>query len=240
MSYSPQSAGFFDTIQVYFLELTGRGLMFSGRDMELLCRWRDEGASAAIICRGIAEAARSMPDGEPPRGVRSCQMWIEREIASARKRASGGRADEVVATGVEPVAAIEKATAVEATPEVAPKNPHEALLKSALARIETAGQACTEDAPRSAYRDAWRATRALLERGALQDPYSELAAIEDALADGYYRALDRQKQQAIADAIVAQDPGGLALMSPAARQEHLAARRRGLLMRKHGLPRLLE
>src|SRR5690554_390547 len=239
MSYSPPSAGFFDTIQVYFLELTGRGVMFSGRDMELLCRWRDEGASAAIICRGIKEAALSMSDAQPPRGVRWCQGWIEREIANARERASGGRADDVAPPGAE-TRALEVAPARQEAPEDSPSNPHDALLKNALARIESAGQACTDDAPRGAYRDAWRSTRALLDRDALTDPYSELAAIEDTLADGYYRALDLQKQQAIAQAIAAQDPGGLALMSPAARQEHLAARRRGLLMRKHGLPRLLE
>lgn len=238
MSYSPPGAGFFDTIQVYFLELTGRAIMFSGRDMELLCRWRDEGASAAIICRGIAEAARNMADGEPPRGVRSCQVWIEREIASARARASGGRAEEV-APAAQPTAPRDNAPA-EAAPTVAASNPHEALLKSALARIESAGQACPEDGPRRVFRDAWRSTRALLDRDTLTDPYSELAAIEDALADGYYRALDLQKQQAIAQAIVAQDPGALALMSPAAREEHLAARRRSWLVREHGLPRLLE
>lgn len=251
MSYSPQSAGFFDTIQVFFLETTGRGVMFSGRDMELLCRWRDQGATAAVICRGIKEAALSMSEDEPPRGVRSCQGWIEREIEGARERASGGRgaeatADSVVEDSLGEASIVEDAVVEEtiAKKPTAEKrlaaNPHESLLKNALERIEAAGQACDQDAPRAAYRDAWRATRALLERDELRDPYGELASIEDALADGYFRALDRHQQQEIADAIAAQNSAGLALMSPAARREHLAARRRSLLVREHGLPRLLE
>ncbi|AWV88069.1 hypothetical protein DN745_01455 [Bradymonas sediminis] len=227
---------------MYFLEVTGRGVMFSGRDMELLCRWRDEGATAAIICRGIKEAVLSMEEGEPPRGVRSCQGWIEREIESARERASGGHIvapHEEVAPEPAPAPA-PPAPVEEQTAQPAPTNPYEPLLKDVLAKIEAAGQACTEDTLRAAYRDAWRATRALLERDTLPDPYGALAGIEDALADGYFRALDQQKQQAIADAISADDPAGLAMMSPSAREEHLAARRRSFLMREYGLPSLLD
>lgn len=253
MSYAPQSAGYFDTIQMFFLELTGRAVMFSGRDMELLCRWRDQGATAAIVCRGIEEAVRSMAEDEPPRGVRSCQGWIERELENARERGGGGHLKERSPQAEvytypqdeelqQDAAASKKNAASDAIKdeEAPPINPHEALLKGALARIEAAGQACKKDALRAAYRDAWRATRALLERDALRDPYGELASIEDALADGYFRALDLQKQQEIAEAIAAQDPGGLALMSPAAREEHIAARRRSFLVREHGLLRLLE
>jgi hypothetical protein len=277
MSYSPQNVGFFDTIQMYFLEATGRGIMFSGRDMELLCRWRDQGASAAMICRGIQEAVSSMAEDEPPRGVRSCQAWIEQEIEHARERSAGGRmAENSASAPADPllhqalnaspadVSAPDLTLADADSGEYSPddsddlddslsadqltqathqnprQNPYQELLEGVLQSIEQAGQACQEDRLRRVYREAWRATRELLRADDLADPFSELAHIEDALADGYFRALDRRKQAQIEAAIAEQNRAGLAVMSPEARRRHIAARRRSLLVREHGLTRIIE
>ena len=42
--------GYFETIQAFFLELTGKGLVLSSRDIETLKKWADQGASAATVC----------------------------------------------------------------------------------------------------------------------------------------------------------------------------------------------
>lgn len=281
MSYSPPDAGFFDTIQIYFLELTGRAVLFSGRDMELLCQWREQGATAALICRGIQQAVASMQEGQSPRGIHGCQRWVEEELAHSRERAAGGHTDEpavghapvgpqesprpagdsaphmtphtipnttpgTVATSAAPPAQSAQpgqplqVASAESTAQSEPMNPYQDFLEDILARIQSAGQACTEDPLRKVYRDAWRATRELLRQHSLHDPYSALASIEDALADGYFRALDQRQQAQIAEALAEENRAALAMMSPDARREHLAARRRSLLVREHGLMRLLD
>lgn len=258
MSYSPPDAGFFDTIQIYFLELTGRAVLFSGRDMALLCQWREQGATAALICRGIQQAVASMQEGQAPRGIYGCQRWVEEKLAHSRERAAGRHADEL-AVGRTPVLAQQlPCSAGDAAPhtmpgtvgaaaeqvappeQLEPVNPYQDFLEDILARIQSAGQACTEDPLRRVYRDAWRATRELLREHSLHDPYSALASIEDALADGYFRALDQRQQAQIAQALAEENRAALAMMSPDARREHLAARRRSLLVREHGLMRLLD
>lgn len=258
MSYAPQNVGFFDTIQLYFMELTGRAIMFSGRDMELLCRWRDQGATTTTICRGIREAVASMEEGEAPRGIRGCERWIEIEVSQARERSAGRHHIEAAHQDAPPPAppalqpaprkedekpgADAQTRALQAAKNTTDEaeHPHQALLQEVLETIERAGQACQEDSLRDAYRGAWRATRELIHAQDLQDPFSELAAIEDALAEAYFRALDQQRQTQIAEKIAAESRAALALMSPHARERHLAARRRSLLIREHGLTRLID
>lgn len=231
MSHSPQNPGYFDTIQVYFLEVTGRGIMFSGRDLELLSRWRDEGATATVICRGIKEALSNMDDDDPPRGIWACQGWIEAEIERAREISTGGHTDGS--------ASATRAAAAEPEPE-ADGNAYKGLFEEALSNVEKAGRTCDEEPVKEVYREAWRELRTLADASSVDDPFSELAAIEDALVDGYFRALDRAEQERIEDAISEQNRADLAIMSPEARREHLAARRRRLLIREYGFVPLID
>ncbi len=249
MSHSPPNAGFFDTIQVFFLEETGRHLMFSARDMALLTAWRDKGVSAAIICRGIKEALSTMGDDDPPRGLYQCERWIEEAIEQAKALAAGGRAPEAPTGGAgarpqrsprpSSPAGLPRGGEVEQPEASAQTDPNRPLLEQALANVERAGRACDDEARRAAYREAWSAIKALID-SPVDDPFSELAAIEDALVDGYFRALDHVEQDRIEEAITAQNRADLAIMSPEARREHLAARRRRLMMRDYGLAPIIE
>ncbi|MFW5967289.1 MAG: hypothetical protein ACOCV2_07210 [Persicimonas sp.] len=227
MSHAPDNPGYFDTIQMYFLEATGRGIMFGGRDLELLSRWRDEGASASIVCRGIERAIESMPDDDPPRDVYACRAWVEAELESARERSAGARTDESASPRSE---------------ENHPRQPaiQTSIFEEALANVERAGKACDDESRRRVYREAWRELNDLVEGGAVDDPFAELAAIEDALVDGYLRALDRAERERIEEAIADKNRADLAIMSPEARREHLAARRRRLLIEEYDMVPLIE
>lgn len=232
MSYAPEQLGYFDTIQVYFLEVTGRGIMFSGRDLELLSRWRSEGASAKTICRGIQEAVASMSDDDPPRGIHACSPWIEAQLESQRERGVGGRANQSGPTS-------EASTSSEASSTDA-SNAYRSLFEEALANIERGGRAADSEEQRRVYREAWKSVKTLIDASQVDDPFSELAAVEDALVEGYYRALERAEQSRIEEAITAENRADLAIMSPEARREHLAARRRRFLIKKYGLVPLID
>lgn len=247
MSYAPKNPGYFDTIQFYFLEVTGKGIMFSGRDMELLRQWRDEGATATVICRGIKEAISNMDDDDPPRGVYACQGWIEAEIERAREMATGGHGGRQPQSGSAGQSGARAHHDQQGASEQdrseqdqQTSGAYDELFDEALSNIERGGKTCEAEELRQVYRQAWRELKVLVEGAGVDDPFSELAAIEDALVDGYFRALDRQVQDRIEDAISEQNRADLAIMSPEAREEHLAARRRKLLIRDYGLTPLIE
>lgn len=262
MSHSPQNPSFFDTIQVYFLEVTGRGIMFGGRDLELLSQWRDEGASAKVICRGIKEAVDSKEDGDPPRNIYACRGYIEAAIEGARERsagAHGGHAAPAPSSGetqsgetqssqtqpsqTQPSQTRPAQTSTssgQTSDSKSSGNAYTSLFEEALTNIERAGKKCDAEELRKVYREAWRELKALADATEVDDPFSELAAIEDALVDGYFRALDRAEQDRIEDAISEQNRADLAIMSPEARREHLAARRRRLLIRDYDFVPLID
>ncbi len=124
--------GYFETIQAFFLELTGKGLVLSSRDIETLKKWADQGASAATVCVGIERAIDAL--AEKPRDIWACRAWIEPLVAVARTRA--------VESEIE-------AEDNEVDPQL-----------EALQKIEEAGRAAERAAFKQAYRDAWSRVRA--------------------------------------------------------------------------------
>ena len=72
---SRMSSAFFDAISDYFLERTGRGLVLSSRDLELLIGWQDRGASAQSICRAIDGAIERR--GDVPRDLHTIRRAVE-------------------------------------------------------------------------------------------------------------------------------------------------------------------
>ncbi len=219
------SLGYFETIRACFTELTRRAIFLSGRDLELLARWRDKGATAAAVCKGLREAIEAMPDDDPPRDVYACRHYIEPYVERASRRGVGGhdgdQADE------------EPAGDGAASPSTG-----DGLLDRALARIERAGRACDDERLTRLYRRAWRKIRTDLDGD--DDRLERLAAIEQGLADGYYRILDRDSQSEIASRIDRDSGELLERMSPEARREHLRARRRRILMEEFDLISLLD
>jgi hypothetical protein len=124
--------GYFETIQAFFLELTGKGLVLSSRDIETLTKWAEQGASAATVCVGIERAIDAL--AEKPRDIWACRAWIQPLVAVARTRA------------------------VESAIETENKDVDPQL--EALQKIEEAGRAVERAAFKQAYRDAWSRVRA--------------------------------------------------------------------------------
>ncbi|MEZ4458675.1 MAG: hypothetical protein R3E66_02895 [bacterium] len=127
--------GYFETIQAFFLEMTGKGLVLSSRDVEALIKWRDEGATAATICKGIERAIEAR--AEKPRDIWACRKWIEPLVAVARSHAAGSHDPD---------------DAVDESPQT-----------RVLDSIEAAGRAAQRDAFKQAYRQAWAQIRATEE-----------------------------------------------------------------------------
>ncbi|MFB6352205.1 MAG: hypothetical protein ABEN55_01060 [Bradymonadaceae bacterium] len=210
---------YYETIQQCFTELTRRAIFLSGRDLQLLSEWRDQGATAAAVCKGLREAVEAMPDDDPPRDVYACRHYVEPYVERAGQRQVGGHEDG----GGEADTAID----LDGAPE---------LVVRALERVEEAGRSADDEAIKRVYRRVWRDLRHLCEddgeTGNDADGYERLAAIEEALVDGYYRALDRRDQARIESAIKSESAALLDKMSPEARSDHLRARRRRIL-REH-------
>ncbi len=214
--YPTDSMGFFDTIQIYFMELTGRAIMFSGRDLELLSRWRAEGASAAVVCRGLRDAVEAMGEKELPRDIYNCRKYIEPQVKMAREKAVGGH--DAADFGESEDGA------------------EEGVFAGVLRNLVEAGRRAEGESVKELYRDAYRRVRALKDASA--EAFDELARVERALVDGFFERLEAGERARIEERIVQESRPLLEQMSAEARAEHLRARRRLLLIREYGLARL--
>jgi len=221
---------YYETIQQCFTELTRRAIFLSGRDLQLLSEWREQGATATAICKGLREAVEAMPDDDPPRDVYACRHYIEPYVERAGERQVGGHEDG----GSEPREPAGAADLDGASD----------LVGRALERVERAGRQADDEAVKRVYRQVWRHLRDVCEDGSDAggdpDEYERLAAIEEALVDGYYRALDRRQQARIASAIQSDRDALLERMSPEARRDHLRARRRRILREQFDLISLFD
>lgn len=228
------NAGYFETIQLYFTELTRRSMFLSGRDLELLDDWRDRGASASAICKGLRDAVEAMPDDDPPRDVYACRRYIEPYVERAAERSVGGHGGEASpesggGSGGEPPRTASGAT-----------TGSQDLVERALERIERAGRRTDDPDLTQLYRDAWRAVRELFGTDDVGERFEELAAVEEALVENYLRVLDREERERIEERIAEGDEALLERMSPDARRQHLRARRRKVLMREYDLISLID
>ncbi|MFU8806882.1 MAG: hypothetical protein ACNA8W_23950 [Bradymonadaceae bacterium] len=215
MSHFPaDKMGYYDAILLFFMELTGRAIMFSGRDLESLSRWRSEGASVAVICQGIEDAFESMDRTDPPRNVYGCRHHIEPLVEKARKNAAGRHGDASEASS----------------------SPGDGVFAEALSTVEGAGKAAASEDLKEIYRRTWKRLRDLGD-GADQSTFEELAAIEQSLAEGYFKTLAAAERQKIEERI-AGELVSLGTMGADAKREHVQARRRLLLIRDYGMPTL--
>lgn len=221
------AATFFDIIQAYFTRLTGRFMMFSGRDMELLQGWRDQGATAASICRGIREAVLHMEQERPPRSLYNCRDFITPYVERARSRRVGERA-RVIDVPAEQAARQGRV------------RPRQSAAARALETIERAGARCQREEVRELYRRAWYQVRALADELDIDRLYSALLDLEESLAEEYLETLTPRQRERLEARLVDEARALSARMSEEAWRSHLAARRRYLLTREHGLVALLE
>ncbi|GEM_PF-4362575 len=73
--FSNDEMDFTELIQSYFLKRTGKGLIFSSRDLDLILKWESLGCSPATICKGIDLAVEK--SRRPPRDLFGCRKYIE-------------------------------------------------------------------------------------------------------------------------------------------------------------------
>lgn len=227
------NAGYFETVQLYFTELTRRGIFLSGRDLELLEQWRSRGASAAVVCKGLRDAAEAMPKDDPPRDVHACRKYVEPHVERASERGVGGH------DGPEPAEEARGPDVAAASSERASGESGE-LVERALERIERVGRRTDDETLRDAYRDAWRSVRELFGTDDVGERFEGLAAIEEALVEQYYEALDSEERRRIEERIRENDETLLERMSPDARRQHVRARRRKILLREYELISLID
>jgi hypothetical protein len=223
--------GFHDIIQAYWVRLTGKFVMFSGRDMALLEDWRSQGATAASVCRGIRDAVMWMHQQDPPRDLYNCRTYIEPHVERARSR---------TIQGAEGVSALDYAREIEKQRVADGEHRQPPALERALDIIERAGAACKRDELRTIYRHAWYHVRGLGSDLDLDEQYRSLLELEELIAEQFFELLPETTRKKIEIEIV-QEATSLGLrMSEDGWVHHIAARRRFLLARDHGLISLLD
>jgi hypothetical protein len=223
--------GFHDIIQAYWVRLTGKFVMFSGRDMALLEDWRSQGATAASVCRGIRDAVMWMHQQDPPRDLYNCRTYIEPHVERARSR---------TILGAEGVSVLDYAREIEKQRVADGERRQPPALERALDIIERAGASCKRDELRTIYRHAWYHVRGLGADLDLDEQYRALLELEEMIAEQFFELLPEPVRKKIEIEIV-QEATSLGLrMSEDGWVHHIAARRRFLLARDHGLISLLD
>ncbi len=230
MSYLPPSeAGFFEAVQVYFTEITGRMALFGARDQELLEQWKAEGRSAQVVCRGIQQAvAAKGDDGPPPRSLYQCRGFVDQEWELVQTN-TVGRHEEIRAADEER----EHEERAEESPEPV------GLYAQARQVIEQAGKGTGQDRWRNAYRKGWRALDRLREE---RDDFSfaELQAVDAALVEAYLDALDDEERRLLEESVASASAGLARGMSPQAKRDHLLVQQKRALVERYGLLDLME
>jgi hypothetical protein len=113
-------------------------------------------------------------------------------------------------------------------------------LERALDIIERAGASCKRDELRTIYRHAWYHVRGLGADLDLDEQYRALLELEEMIAEQFFELLPEPVRKKIEIEIV-QEATSLGLrMSEDGWVHHIAARRRFLLARDHGLISLLD
>lgn len=220
MSHSAtDKRAFFDTVQDYFLERTGRGLVLSSRDLELLLDWRNHGASAAAVCQGIDEAVSSL--NKSPRDLHACRSYIEPKIGSGvgpvrrqpRPRTRDERSDQQ-------------------------HDPEDRLWSAAMVRLDDAAS----KAQRSELKTTYARARGRLQeaRAASADPYDTLFELEDWIVDATFQSLPDDERLGIDREVEARHGAHLRIMSDDARSDAVRSTRRDILDDRFGLVGLVD
>ncbi len=209
------SHAYFDSVRDYFLERTGRGLVMSSRDMELMLGWFRSGASAAIVCQGIDDALESLRD--IPRDLHACRKFVQERLEKL-----GPTAAHVVSRRPP-------------SPRVATDRVTESMLLQKLAR---ARKSPSRPEFGTVYESLFPEMNDALAEGA--DDTALAYTFEDRLADQAYRALQTADRERIDSEIESKLGPRLSAMPPEGRRETIEAHRRDILHSNYGLVRLVE
>lgn len=245
MSYLPPSqTGYYDAIQVFFTEATGRVALFNARDQELLSRWNQEGRSAQLICRGIREAVLAMREESPPRSLRDCERYIDQEWEASKERTVGVSPGSSLGRNVrrmEHQGGKSLRSAVPGSDSSVSDSTKSAdsLSDGVAAALQEGGKKEAAEHLKEAYRLVWKEMRLLQERGrSLQ--IEDVEYLDRLLVEHFFGRLEEDEQKEIDRSIDAASQGLLRAMSPRAREEHMLARRKKWLKENRSLLDLVE
>lgn len=210
-----QDPDYYDFVHRYFLELTGRGLVLSSRDLNLLKTWREAGVSAAIVCQGIDRAVQEIKN---PRDIYGCKKFIDPLVERAMRLSVGGHQGDQ--PEVVPVTSRAPEFVLEPKPEPDP------IDDPVLQDLNRAFEAAERDAFKDAYKLA-------IERVASETGFEALIEAERLLVEAYFEALKPEEKEDVEHAV---NKGvNLDALSEAARLEHIHSRRRRILIERYGL-----
>lgn len=215
---------YFDAVQNYFLERTGKGLVLSSRDLELLLSWRRSGASAAIVCQGIDEAVDTLQNG--PRDLHACRKYVEPRLADVQTLRP--------ATTFARPAAPARAPIVETKVDEHPAPKDDPYTRRLVEACTAAGDTVFAHVYRTL---AARLTEALATS---DDAVTTAYEFDDVLVDKAYEALPSDDRRKIDAEIDSRYGAHLAMMPPQGREETMRASRRDILQKSYGLVGLVD
>lgn len=83
-----ENSSYVKDVESFFLALTGRGLMLSAKDYELIQSWRRAGVPRDVVYRGISRAVENLGafnEGRTPSSLMYCERSVEEEISEYHK-----------------------------------------------------------------------------------------------------------------------------------------------------------
>jgi hypothetical protein len=163
----------------YFLGLSGKGLMVSPLDQELIAGWERRGLPVAVVLRGLKFGweellQRRAPGASPPRSLRALRFAVEDEWRAFTSRAVGD---------APPPPATEAAAA-------------QARLAAARSRLVEAGEGAPP-AWRAGYREALEVLGAAGSGATLARVEAAIAAADARLLSAWLDSLERPRRASL-------------------------------------------
>ena len=214
---TPDMSDFFEVVCAHFLARTGRGLVLSSRDTELILEWHANGATAACICSGVDEAVDSL--NRTPRNLHACRAFVDARI----KTRSNVFFNSGTSSSPPAVPSNEQQSVDEGEPA---KDMRDVVLTKLLNGQST----CHPDIA-----DVYRQAARLVQDWEPKEVPTKVIELNTWMFDTAFSSLPEDEQKRIDDAIVAQVGNHLKMMSQAAKKETLTFRRQDVLVNDYGL-----
>ena len=176
---APSDLSYQLVVAEYFLGLSGKGLMISPLDQELIADWERRGLPVAVVLRGLRNGMedflqRRAPGASAPRSLRALRFAVEDEWKAFTSRAVGD---------APPPPSTETAAA-------------EARLAAARRRITEADDGAPP-AWRTGFREALGALGASYPGSALERVEAAIAAADARLLAAWLASLDRARRASL-------------------------------------------
>ncbi len=206
--FSNDEMDFSELIQSYFLKRTGKGLIFSSRDLDLLLKWEKSGCSAGTVCKGIDAAVERA--NRIPRDLFACRKYIEEGMGVKKPNRK-------------PQVAVQVKTNLSAEPQ--PANGPMVEREELVGIVKRYARQNPHGEFQSLYIEA-------LKELADENLDIDVFGFEENFYARAFLSLPENKQVEIDDQILSKLNAVLSTMSPKARLATITAKRRAYLERK--------